>query len=342
MNYTKGLRIVGLKLLFLVYITTLSNNTLHAQDCSEQTVQLTLPESWTLEPGDQFCFNVEVNNFDNIVLFFFVINFNSTVLQLDSWDPTVSGLTGFTAGDVTPPTMRDPDVIRVLWSHPNLDASTLPDNAPLLELCFTVIGEPGNDGLILFNDTGLGSPAEFLNDVNVSFPPCNPEPNNGRVEIVPPPTTEPQIFVTGQCGSNSGAAEGIVELKVFYGTPSYTIVSTVGNMVGTGDQDVFVFNDLPLGTHTFSVADDNGLNSENLTIEITQDPAFTIDATTLKSPSCPTDFDGRIEVDITGGKPFANGEYFYDWGTAQIGLGQNELKDLSNGIYTVTVQDSLG
>ncbi len=342
MNNLKSLSTRYTIVFFVFLLALLSSRPTMAQDCSEQTVQLTLPESWTLQQGDQFCFNVEVSNFNDIILFFFVINFNSTVLQLDSWDPTVSGLTGFTAGDVTAPTDRDPDVIRILWSHPNLDASSLPNNSALLELCFTVIGEPGNDGQVLFNDTGLGSPAEFLNEASLSFRPCNPNPDNGRVIVVPEESDEPQVFTTGLCGSSNTTDEGIVELKVFFGTPPYTIVSTQGNMVGTDDQDVFVYTGLPLGQHTFSVVDDTGLNSQNLTIEITDDPAFTIEASTLKAPNCPTDFNGRIELEISGGKPFSNGAYFYDWGTAQIGLGQNELKDLSNGIYEVTVIDSLG
>ncbi len=313
-----------------------------AQNCETQSVQLTLPDNITIQPGEQFCFDVEVANFNNMVLFFFVINFNSTVLQFDSADPLVSGLTGFTAGDVTPPTMRDPDVIRILWSHPNLEASTLPDNSPIINLCFTAIGDPGIDGRILFNDTGLGSPAEFLDDLNNSYTPCNPNPGSGVINVVPEESNNPQIFVTGQCGSASGADEGIVELKVFYGTPPYTIASSQGNMVGSVEQDVFVFNNLPLGAQSFTAVDADGLSSNDLSINITDDPAFNISVLTQRAPNCPTDFNGRIELEIEGGKPFENGEYFFDWGEAQIGLGQNELKDLTNGTYSVTILDSLG
>ena len=289
-----------------------------------------------------------MNNFEDIILSLFVVNFNSTVLRLDTWDPTVSGLPGFIADNVRYRPEVDPDIIRILWTDPNLEPRTITNGAAFLELCFTVIGTPGSEAQIFVNDTGLNAPPEFLTPaMDPGLPPialsvCNPDPNSGRISIVPPPSAEPQIFATGQCGTDSGLDEGIVELRVFFGTPSYTVVSDIGTLVGTNDQDVFVFEEVSLGTHTFTVVDNVGLSSTEISVEITQDPAFTIDLVTLREPSCPTEFDGRIEVDITGGRPFANGEYFFDWGSEQIGLGQNDLRDLANGDYTVVVTDSLG
>ena len=313
-----------------------------SQDCPPNTVQLILPDTITAMPGDQICVDVKVNNFDNIVLFFFVINFNSTVLRFDSANPTISGLQGFNSGDITPPRTTDPDIIRILWSHPNLSASNLPDGAILLNLCFTVIGTPGLDGQILFNNAGLGSPAEFLDSNNNSFPPCNPNPGSGYIEVVPVPSVEPQVFSTAQCGSESGT-DGKLELKVFYGQPPYTLTDNQGNTVtGVGNQSVFAFSNLPLGPRIYTVRDAAGRSSTPLTVSITDDPAFTIEPIRIKSPSCPTDDDGIIELDVTGGKPFARGEYFFDWGNNQIGIGQNELEKITNGTYTVVVSDSLG
>ncbi len=341
MNYRK----FSLRSIIFILILFFSTSILHdlsAQACGPETVQLTLPDTITAEPGEQICFDVNVSGFDNMVLFFFVINFNSTVLQFDSADPLVSGLTGFTSGDITPPRAQDPDVIRVLWSHPNLSASSLPAGSPLLNLCFTVIGTPGNDGQVLFNDTGLGSPSEFLNDVNASFLPCNPNPGSGYIQVVPEPSEDPQLFVTAQCGSNSGADEGIAELKAFYGTPPYAIDHNGAITNGVDDQDIFLFTGLALGDHTFSVTDAMGRSSAPLTMTITNEPAFVISPTTLRNPNCPTQLNGRIALSVTGGKPFAGNEYFFDWGSDQIGLGQNELKNIGNGVYTVTVIDSLG
>jgi len=345
MNYTVRLRL--LTLCFFGFIFSFIPNQANAQvpDCD---VELLLPTGLEFQPGDSFCITIDVNNFDDIILALFSINFNSTLLRLDSWDPTVSGLPGFIASNVRYRPMVDPDIIRVLWTDPNLNPSSLPDGGALLELCFTVIGTPGTEAQIFINDTGLNAPQEFLTpDPDPTQPPipltvCNPDPNSGRVAIVPPPSTEPQIFATGQCGTTSGLDEGIVELRVFFGTPNYTVVSDVGSLVGTNDQDVFVFEDVPLGSHTFTAVDNVGLSSTEITVEITQDPAFTIDLTALRSPSCPTDFDGRIAVEVNGGRPFGNGEFFFDWGPEQIGLGQNDLNNLSNGIYTVVVTDSLG
>ena len=323
MNYSVRLRL--LTLCFFGFIFSFIPNQANAQgqNCD---VELLLPSGLEFEPGDNFCIDIRVNNFEDIILALWVINFNSTVLRLDSWDPTVSGLPGFIASNVRYRPQVDPDIIRVLWTDPNLAPSSLANGGDLLQLCFTVIGTPGTEAQIFINDTGLNAPPEFLTpSADPTQPPipltvCNPDPNSGRIAIVPPPSTDPQIFATGQCGTSSGLDEGIVELKVFFGTPNYTVVSDVGSIVGTNDQDVFVFEDVPLGTHTFTAVDNVGLSSTEIMVEITQDPAFTIDVTTLRSPSCPTDFDGRIAVEIDGGRPFSNGQYFFDWGVQQIGL----------------------
>ena len=345
MNYTLRLRLLTLCIGVLIFSFIPTCVEGQGQDCD---VELLLPTGLEAEPGESFCITINVNNFEDIILSLFVINFNSTVLRLDSWDPTVSGLPGFIADNVNYRPAVDPDIIRVLWTDPNLDPRTIANGAAFLELCFTVIGTPGTEAQILINDTGLSAPSEFITQsMNSSQPSeslmvCNPDPNSGRISIVPPPSTDPQIFATGQCGTNSGVDDGIVELKVFFGTPVYTVVSDIGTVVGTADQDVFVFEDVPLGTHTFMVVDDVGLSSTEISVEITPDPAFTIDLVTLREPSCSTELDGRIEVDITGGRPFGNGEFFFDWGTEQIGLGQNDLRNLDNGDYTVVVTDSLG
>ena len=345
MNYSVRLRLLTLCFFGFIFSFIPNQGNAQGQNCD---VELLLPSGLEFEPGDNFCIDIRVNNFEDIILALWVINFNSTVLRLDSWDPTVSGLPGFIASNVRYRPQVDPDIIRVLWTDPNLAPSSLANGGDLLQLCFTVIGTPGTEAQIFINDTGLNAPPEFLTPAaDPTQPPipltvCNPDPNSGRIAIVPPPSTDPQIFATGQCGTSSGLDEGIVELKVFFGTPNYTVVSDVGSIVGTNDQDVFVFEDVPLGTHTFTAVDNVGLSSTEIMVEITQDPAFTIDVTTLRSPSCPTDFDGRIAVEIDGGRPFSNGQYFFDWGVQQIGLGQNDLANLPNGNYTVVVTDSLG
>jgi hypothetical protein len=345
MNDIVQLRLLTLCICGLFFFSIPTYVDAQNQDCD---VELLLPTGLEAQPGDSFCITIDVNNFEDVILALFVVNFNSTVLQLDSWDPTVSGLPGFTANSIQYRPQIDPDIIRVLWTDPNLAPNSIPDGDALLELCFTVIGTPGSEAQIFFNDTGLNAPSEFLTPAQDQADPpevltsCNPDPNSGRISIVPPPSTEPQIFSTGQCGTATGIDDGIVELKVFFGTPNYTIVSNVDNLVGTNDQDVFVFDNVPLGTHTFMAVDEVGLSSTEITVEITQDPAFTIDLTTLRMPSCPTSVDGRIEVVIDGGRPFGNGEYFFDWGSQQIGLGQNELRNLANGQYTLVVTDSLG
>lgn len=341
MNYTVHFRLLTLCIWGLFFFFIPTNVDAQDGDCD---IELLLPTGLEAQPGESFCITIEANNFEDLVLALFVINFNSTVLRLDTWDPTVSGLPNFTADGVTYRPQVDPDLIRVLWTDPNLNPNTLPDGAPFLELCFTVIGTPGSVAQVFFNNSGLGPDvsSEFLTADGISLSVCNPDSTSGIIPIVPAPSAEPQIFSTAQCGTESGVNEGIIELRVFFGTPGYTIVSDIGTLVGTNNQDIFVFEDVPMGVHTFMAVDDVGLTSTEITVDVTSDPAFTIDLITLQPPSCPTALNGRIEIDITGGRPFRTGELFYDWGPDLIGLGQDQFNSLPNGDYTVTVTDSLG
>ncbi len=121
-----------------------------------------------------------------------------------------------------------------------------------------------------------------------------------------------------------GEADGSIDITVTGGTMPYQFDWGLSN-----EEDL---NNLVAGTYTIVVTDALGTTIEQ---------AFTIDqpeelvVTSLITPvSCSGDNDGAIDVTILGGTT----PYTVDWGISQ----EEDLVDLAEGDYTLSITDSLG
>ncbi len=86
-----------------------------------------------------------------------------------------------------------------------------------------------------------------------------------------------------------------------------------------------------VGNHTVTVEDDNGC-IESLTFVVDTFPSLKLSfATTLAG--CNGALDGSIDLDITGGQA----PFMFHWNNGSV---SEDLSDLTQGIYTVTVTDS--
>ncbi len=332
---------------FLLVALSLIGRDLRAQsdqDCQNNpdAVRLVLPDEISGQPGDIVCLDLVVNGFDNVTIFLFTINFSSNFLRFDSANPLVSGLPSFSPTDIIPPFGPDDlDLIRVLWAQPNAEDESLADGTVLIELCFEITGTPGQTGVVHINSSGLNGVAEFVSSAGVNLPLCI-EGNGTQIPIEAPPSPNPQAFITSNCGTPQGLSEGVAEIAIFNGTQPYTVIDDLGNRFQLANGiNRFVTTGLNIGSRIYRVSDANGTLSEAITITTDNIPPFDISAT-LVEPDCPLDNDGRILLNVTGGTPYQGNEYYYDWGTSQVGLGQNELKNITNGIYNVSIIDSLG
>ncbi len=91
----------------------------------------------TVNPGEDICIPVTVQNFNNIIGMQFSINYDPNILEFKS----VGGfnLSGLTAGAFgTPgPDGTTPGIITLAWVEPALNAVTLDNGTAIFELCFT-------------------------------------------------------------------------------------------------------------------------------------------------------------------------------------------------------------
>ena len=144
-----------------------------------------------------------------------------------------------------------------------------------------------------------------------------------------------------------GASTG--ELEVIYsgavGTPEFTIEAD-----DSGWQTSNIFTNLPADSYTVRVRDDN-FCIVSLEVTINQSDEIIISTTPIP-PTTSVDFDGSIEVSVTGGNPNYWYElYIYDEGSASwtlqdnlddTGLTTHTFGGLGVGVYRIIVRDAFG
>lgn len=90
----------------------------------------------TVNPGEDICIPVTVQNFENILGMQFSINYDPNVLEFKSVGSlNLSGLTEGAFG--TPDGGTDPGVITLAWVEPAVNALSLDDGTVIFEVCFT-------------------------------------------------------------------------------------------------------------------------------------------------------------------------------------------------------------
>lgn len=107
-----------------------------------------------IDPGDQFCVEVTVDNFTDVVGFAFTINYDPGNLQFQSVGNLNPNIPGFAvaANFGTPNSGLSPGFITVNYFNNDLTGIDLPDGAVLFEMCFTETGGPGAESDIFFTN----------------------------------------------------------------------------------------------------------------------------------------------------------------------------------------------
>lgn len=113
--------------------------------------RLTIADA-SIDPGDQFCVEVTVDNFTDVVGMAFTINYDPLNLQFQSVSNLNPNIPGFSvaANFGTPTSGLNPGFITVNYFNNDLTGIDLPNGAVLFELCFTEIGGPGAESDIVF------------------------------------------------------------------------------------------------------------------------------------------------------------------------------------------------
>jgi len=145
----------------------------------------------------------------------------------------------------------------------------------------------------------------------------------GEVEVMEPFELDAELTVQVP-PSCTGDSDGSITAQGSGGTPGYTYMWSNGGS-GSG------IDNLPAGTYSVTITDNNGCSAETSTTLTDPDP-LVVDLVGTVNPSCEGSADGIIEV-AGGGGSFP---YTYIWSNGATG---STIDQLPEGTYTVTVSD---
>ncbi len=286
--------------------------------------------------GDTVCVRIKVSNFKKIVAFQFPINYDPKVVT-PIIKQNFANIVGFDENNVGFDFIRQ--AVRVSYYNPNDDTVNLNDNSILFEVCFKLIGNPGECSNILFTDRPIVT--EFVQrcppmpDVPICIVNDNPQ---AKICINAPPNLT--VFATS-CGTTT--ATGTITIKAWGGSPSYfvncptTVPPTINQRI-INPGDCLIINGQTPGVYNFRVSDGTGKDSifnvivnNNASINITEDLSYRAD------PTCWYSLNGRVGINVIGGAS----PLFVKWEPLNV-YGSNRLNGLGPGKYTAVVTDSFG
>ncbi len=271
-------------------------------------------------PGDEVCVDVTTRNFNHISSFQYAMTWNANVL--DFVDVTNEFDIGLQHNNTSA------EVAFFSFVSNELDGNTLPDEALLYQICFSVVGSTGSssavsfDGNILFFETTQELPNTIPNLIPTSF---------WSGSVVSDGSPNNTLSLAGGCAGGGCGGTGQLDLTIGGGQPPYAYnwAGPNGFSATTEDIDQVVTP----GSYYLTVTDDAGavlyaaFQSENGTLAVI--------GSVTNDDGCTATPDGNIVLAVNGGVS----PYTYEWSNGEAGA---DISDLNAGVYTVTVTDVNG
>ena len=309
---------------------------------TDLVIDINIPAN--ISVGDVFCASFDVTTFEYIISMQFDIFYDPSVLSIDCSNPA-----NLSVGNCLPG--LDPNIfnctngnIRLVYFNNNVEGVCCADGSQLFELCFTVIGEPGETAIIGMDCEEIGYGLGFTStDICFTEPDCNVNTVNTVIDC-------PNLsIILGQCNPSSTAnQDGSLNFSVCGGVEPYdwevreggTVIASGSGLVDGGDINSSIDVALGMlefgGTYIIEITDDSGAMTTRVVQFLSSADGINIDPTVVMEPTCFDRQNGRIEITATGGQP----DYQYFWSTNQFGT--NRIQDLPVGNYSVTVEDNGG
>ncbi|MBK8819342.1 MAG: gliding motility-associated C-terminal domain-containing protein [Saprospiraceae bacterium] len=293
------------------------------------------------EKGDTVCVQFEVDNFIDVEAFIFQISYNRNIVEplqpLRFPDLNVPQI----IQDNTAPIFNFESLGYILVNYVGFDKETLPDNTILFELCFKIIGEPGDSTPVFINpvfpDSGIVQP-EFQEpgspSVTVPF-----VIKNGSVKV-----KASQLTITSSAcdATNPTNTNGVVEFMIAGGTPPYSYMLAPVGFSGTGvvEGQRIRFENMMSRNYSLTVTDAmSNMRTINILVSNTLPYTYTLVG---KDPDCANrDIpNGSATITITDPGPYTASNFKYEWSNFIFNTTDNV--NLGNGEYFVTIVDPSG
>ena len=299
------------------------------QDCLEVDIQAVNGNK-----GDEICLAVKFYNFDSITSLQFSINYDPTVLKPTQVTNINQNVVGLNYSNINIDTIRR--AIRFTWSDPNITGVSLQDGVIMFEICFKLIGAPGDcSNVTIGNIPSVIETYKMTNGVDSVH--CLIDRNLADLVKIQVPTD--LCVLSSSCSGNTGS----ITIKAWGGKAPYLVdlINPAKSDVIQKGGDCVIFNNLPAGNYQVRVTDAN-MRDTLLNILIASSPSIVIGDDInpfrqTRAPKCWNTQDGRIGITASGGVP----PLLVAWKPVGI-YGETYIKDLGIGTYTVCITDSLG
>ena len=207
----------------------------------------------TVESDESFCIPIDALNFEDVVGFAFTLTYDETQLQFNQVQNLNSNIDGFSIGGNfgLPPSQVANGNITVSYFNNSLIPTTLINgDGPLFEVCFTALGDDGDESDICF--TSDITPIEF-SDSNQEVIPFQGECGTITISDVQPPQIVSADLTNIDC---AGEETGAISVTVNGGTGgpySYAWTDSNGPVGGNTPS----LSDLAQGNYNLVVTDIN-------------------------------------------------------------------------------------
>ncbi|MEM8907642.1 MAG: hypothetical protein AAGD05_07330, partial [Bacteroidota bacterium] len=197
----------------------------------------------TVFPDGAYCFDVSVENFNEIVSAQFSMGWGDTHLQFDS----VVSVTPPFPGDLQfGQALTNVGILTVSGNHPFGLGVSVPDGTVLFRLCFTVIGDPGECTSVAFTGFPLGIEItqEGSGGMDIGL-----MAENVEVCIVEPMTIMATTVDQLDC---SAMEQGRIDLNIAGGMAPYSYTWSGPNNFSATTASI---DQLPVGTYEVTITD---------------------------------------------------------------------------------------
>lgn len=295
--------------------------------CALEGFALIAEASVCTQPNGLACIDISVNDFEEMLVLQFSMNWDSTRFIFDHLEGfNLSGLDTNSFGQPPQPQVRQGQ-LTVSWFDPNLQGITLPDMTSIFTVCLRAIGPVGSSSAFTFS--GIPLDIEFANvdstlttygllpGIAVIQQNCDSVPCNISYTL--------NVTHPGCPGQSNGALDLTLNTGSCPGTPTYLWSNSFTT------QDI---SGVPAGAYTVTIT--LGTQIVVATDTVVNPPAIGVSGTiTHPIPAgTPT---GAINITVTGGTP----PYSFQWNTNPV-ITTEDLNNLLAGTYVVTVTDSRG
>ncbi|MCG8328345.1 MAG: cohesin domain-containing protein [Chitinophagales bacterium] len=279
-------------------------------------------------PGEHFCVDVTVADFEDIVSLQFSMNWDEDVIDFDSLVPG-SALPSFDHNSFNLNNTSDGYLI-MSWFNPSVQAVTLPDDAVLFSLCFTASANGGTTQVeITSTPAAIEATDENTNTVNVNV-------FDGNINVE---SENVNLSYGIECLTDST----VVTVTTTGGTPPYNYNWSNGYTETTSGPSTQSLED---GTYTVTVTDlESTIETLSIDVNCDQSGGDWLIANSYECQLYPDTAIADIHVVVWSGGTLP---YTYEWSTGETqtvsdpSLPIGTITVDGNGTYSVTITDANG